>query len=248
MPLLSLAQAYTPLINIPGVNNPQDNFSDFINALYALAIGIAGLLAVVKLIIAGMRYMLSDVVTSKTDAIKDIYGAVFGLLIVLSAYLILYVINPDLTTTNVFKDLKNNPVKAPVSTPVVVGAGVPVFQPNPVSTVITKKPEIKPCLISVDLDTGVESYNCTERENDCKAETPPGRPSTNRPFRGANTVTCLYGEQQDYACLRLIDDDSDEVQWDCQDTRRVCTASTGTPYDITHSSGSVREIMCIRPF
>jgi hypothetical protein len=53
-------------------------------------------MAVVKIIFAGVKYMLSDLVTSKEAAKKDIRGALIGLLIVLGAVLILNTINPQL--------------------------------------------------------------------------------------------------------------------------------------------------------
>jgi hypothetical protein len=102
IPTISLAQ-YAPLVGIPGVDASAD-FNTYINALYALSISVAALLAVIKIVIAGAKYMLSDVVTSKSEAISDIQGSVFGLIIVISAVLILTVINPNLTKTNIFID------------------------------------------------------------------------------------------------------------------------------------------------
>jgi hypothetical protein len=52
---------------------------------------------VVKIIIAGVKYMFTDIITQKGQAKKDIQGALLGLLIIVSAVIILSVINPDLT-------------------------------------------------------------------------------------------------------------------------------------------------------
>jgi hypothetical protein len=99
-PTLTLAQvAYTPLVGLPGVDTGGD-FNKFINTLYILSISIAALLAVIKITIAGVKYMLTDVVTSKSEAKKDIQGALLGLLVVISAVMILTFINPQLTTIN----------------------------------------------------------------------------------------------------------------------------------------------------
>lgn len=76
--------------------DPNANFGDFLNTLYAIAIAIAALLAVIKIAIGGLKYMLSEVVTSKADAKKDIRGAILGLLIVIGAFLILGTINSQL--------------------------------------------------------------------------------------------------------------------------------------------------------
>lgn len=94
LPTLALAQGFTPLVGI-GIDPDQD-FDGYINALYAISIGIAALLAVIKIIIAGVKWMMTDIAPSKSEAKKDIQGALLGLLIVLGAVLIITVINPDI--------------------------------------------------------------------------------------------------------------------------------------------------------
>ena len=86
-----------PLVNLPGYT-PGQSFDSFVNLIYGLSISIAALLAVVKIVIAGVKWMLSDVVTDKTDAKKDIQGALFGLIVIISAVLIITVINPNIVT------------------------------------------------------------------------------------------------------------------------------------------------------
>ena len=108
-PLVLFAQTpqYNPLVGLPGVEgkplSASSDFNTFINALYAIASAIAALLAVIKVIIAGVKWMLTDIVTSKEEAKKDIKGALLGLLIVLSAVLILTVINPNLVKEDLNK-------------------------------------------------------------------------------------------------------------------------------------------------
>lgn len=108
---------YTPLVGI-GIN-PNTDFEGFINTLYYMSIGIAALLAVIKIVIAGVKYMLSEVVTNKSEAKKDIRTALVGLLIVMSAVLILNIINPQLT------NIGFNPNQVQTVTPnsVVPGTG-----------------------------------------------------------------------------------------------------------------------------
>ncbi len=87
-----------PLVNIPGYNNQTGagGLEGFVNIIYGLAISIAALLAVVKIVIAGLKWMLSDIVTDKTDAKKDIQGALIGLIIIISAVIIITTINPTI--------------------------------------------------------------------------------------------------------------------------------------------------------
>ena len=98
LPALAFGQTdlqYSPLLQT-GLGN-EGNFSEFINNLYFLSIGLAALLAVIKITIAGVKWMLSDVVTDKSQAKKDIQGSLVGLLVIISAVLVLNIINPKLT-------------------------------------------------------------------------------------------------------------------------------------------------------
>ena len=94
----SAAIAYNnPLVNIPGYESGTGaSFDDFVNLIYGVAISLAALLAVIKIVIAGVKWMLSDVVTNKTEAKQDIQGALLGLIVIISAVLIITVINPDI--------------------------------------------------------------------------------------------------------------------------------------------------------
>jgi len=100
-PAFVLAE-YQPLVGIPGIetNDPYLNFETYLQAIYATSISLAALLAVIKIVIAGVKWMTTDIVTSKGDAKKDIEGAVFGLLVILGAVLILYIINPNIGTVD----------------------------------------------------------------------------------------------------------------------------------------------------
>jgi Type IV secretion system pilin len=98
LPATSHAGDFVNLVGVPGIDsNGLPNLNEYINALYRLSISIAALLAVIKIVIAGAKYMLSDIVTHKEDAKKDIQGALIGLLIVIGAIIILNTVNSDLT-------------------------------------------------------------------------------------------------------------------------------------------------------
>jgi hypothetical protein len=112
LPALASAQTvYTPLVNIFG-DGTDPSFNNYINLLYSISISLAALLAVVKIIIAGAKYMLSDVSGTKSDAKGEITGALLGLLLIVGAYVILNVINPQLLEN----DLTGNFKKIPAST------------------------------------------------------------------------------------------------------------------------------------
>lgn len=94
LPIIALGQIeYVPLVD---ANLETDSLGGYINSLYLLSVSIAGLLAVIKLVIAGAKYMLTDSVPGQGDAKKEIKSALLGLLLVISAVLILTIIDPDL--------------------------------------------------------------------------------------------------------------------------------------------------------
>lgn len=98
LPLFALA-AETSGVNtfadIPFLKGDPDT-QGFVTALYQMSIGLAAIAVVIRLIMAGAKYMLSEVVTNKSEAKEDIKGALLGLLVILSTVLILGTINPKL--------------------------------------------------------------------------------------------------------------------------------------------------------
>lgn len=89
---------YKPLVTLPGattVGQPV-SFSTYVIGIYDLAIATSFVLAIIMIVVGGLQYMTSSVVTSKEDAKKRIWGAIWGLFLIISSYLILYTINPDL--------------------------------------------------------------------------------------------------------------------------------------------------------
>ena len=172
LPLLALAQEvaeFVPLIGIPGLTDPSGYTTElYINILYVLAISIAAFLAVIKLILAGLKYMLTDVVPQKEGAKQDIRTALIGLFIVLTAVLILSTINPQLTNLTALDTLDG------IST-----------------AVLTQRVETVPSVTNTDIpctallsDDGMTIYNCTAAEADC--EDVRGGVA----IRNESTVTC----------------------------------------------------------
>ena len=202
IPLIGFAQSVPNepkwLIDLPVTTNldpTQENlgsFSNYMNLLYTMSISLAAMLAVIKIIIAGVKYMLSDVVSSKGDALKDIRGALFGLILILSAVLILNVINPSLVTSKVKfnaqppADLTRQPPPvAPTTngttpapggvTPLTIsstapGGTIPPITSNPdgsTTPVIAKcNPEIKPIQNGNNVIYTINLNNCNKTQKD----------------------------------------------------------------------------------
>ncbi|MBY0472960.1 pilin [Patescibacteria group bacterium] len=88
--------SYTPLEPIPGQSSSQPNFCELLNILFKVLIYLGGMVAVLFLVLGGIAYMVSEVVDKRSAARERIKSSVIGLLILLSSYLILFTVNPNL--------------------------------------------------------------------------------------------------------------------------------------------------------
>lgn len=89
---------FVALAPIPGVTDASaSNFGAFFNSLFRLLIVGAGILAVIRIGWAGIVYMTTESTHGKGEAKEKIEDAVIGLLLALGTFLILSIINPNLT-------------------------------------------------------------------------------------------------------------------------------------------------------
>lgn len=70
--------------------------ANYISGIFTLIIAVAGGLAVIMIVFGGIQYMSTDAFQGKSEAKNTISNAIWGLLLALSAWLILHTINPDL--------------------------------------------------------------------------------------------------------------------------------------------------------
>lgn len=75
----------------------------YIKSTFNLFLGLASILAILQFAYGGLLYMLSEAVTSKEDAKHRMTSSVWGVLLILASWIILYQINPDILTTNLFE-------------------------------------------------------------------------------------------------------------------------------------------------
>lgn len=223
LPVVTLAQFRT-LVGIPGLADPSTDFNTYINILYALSISVAALLAVIKIIIAGVKYMLSDLVSSKEEAKSDIQGALIGLLIVVSAVLILNVINPQLTETRLFI--------APVTQVSVNnsalgtrGGGGGASAPLPSATSTQAANPSRPVAVREMWCAREESlkHNCTAAIASCVAAGGVHEPDSW--YHNQKDITCRFGRETPVRCAGGFDSLTGEVyNVDCTAARAACAA------------------------
>lgn len=92
--------AYEMLQPLPNVTaSDANNFGSYLSKIYILGIGLAGVLAVLVIVIGGIQYIGSGMSPSgKTDAKDKITNAILGLLLALISWLILNTIDPNLVS------------------------------------------------------------------------------------------------------------------------------------------------------
>lgn len=98
------SRAVTIVTTIPGgatEQTPGQSPQSFIADFYEYALAVAGILAFGIIVYGGVRYMMSaGNPSARTDAKEWIEAALLGILLLAGAYLILYIVNPNLVSLN----------------------------------------------------------------------------------------------------------------------------------------------------
>ncbi|MFA4890152.1 MAG: hypothetical protein WC587_00745 [Candidatus Paceibacterota bacterium] len=103
-----------------GLKTEVSGLSDYLSWLYKFALAAAAFLAVLMIVIGGIQMIVGGASeTARSDGKKRIEQAIWGLLLAITAWLILYSINPDLVKTGL--TIPPITIEAPVSAPTVGG-------------------------------------------------------------------------------------------------------------------------------
>jgi|GEM_PF-2142646 len=102
-------ETVTPILNVPIPNLTFSNaivtptsvktsyLADYLNAIYKYLITISVIIAIVMVMVGGLQYVLASGSGKSAEAKKRITNATTGLVLLLSVYMILYTVNPQLT-------------------------------------------------------------------------------------------------------------------------------------------------------
>ncbi len=71
-------------------------FGNYLNMLIKIFIGLCAVLAFIMIVMGGIEYMTSELVSGKANGKERIMGAILGLLLALGAYTLLNTLNPQL--------------------------------------------------------------------------------------------------------------------------------------------------------
>ena len=106
LPVFAHAQNYTLLEQIPGTTGTSGDLIAYMKSIYKFAIWAVGIAALFMIMLGGIMYIGSAGNAAAAGKAKGIItDAVIGLIMALSAYLILYEINPSLLTITAPKDM-----------------------------------------------------------------------------------------------------------------------------------------------
>lgn len=90
-------KTYVPLSAIPGLTDSENStvtMKPFLQLLFKWGIAIAVLLSIVMITFGGFQYMTTDAAFDKSEGKAKINAAIIGLLLALSAWLILQTVDP----------------------------------------------------------------------------------------------------------------------------------------------------------
>ncbi|MFT5359841.1 MAG: hypothetical protein ACI88L_000306 [Candidatus Paceibacteria bacterium] len=89
-------------IGIPGNNlskvDVSTGFGGYLNTIFQIGVAMAGIFGTLMIVIGGFTYMTTDSFSKKNDGKTQITNAVLGVLLALLSWLLLYTINPGLTS------------------------------------------------------------------------------------------------------------------------------------------------------
>ncbi len=116
--LFSATPTFVALEGVPGIPTSSGNLPQYLNSIYKILITLGAMVACIKIIIAGVKYSFSGIVTDKAEAKHEIQGALFGLAILLLPFVVLTTINPNLASMNILRNaggVRFNLTKDPTS-------------------------------------------------------------------------------------------------------------------------------------
>jgi type IV secretory pathway VirB2 component (pilin) len=128
--LAATSGTYTLMAPLTGALGPGSSvdLTTYLQGIVQVIIGIAGILAVIMMVYCGIKLMGTPSASAKSEAKECIWNAVFGVLLALGAWILLYTINPlllssELALTDVKVAPEQRPAPGPVTDPYPTQAG-----------------------------------------------------------------------------------------------------------------------------
>lgn len=94
LPQFVTAQNYTLMAPMGSTLSGSPDLTTYLQGAVTVIIGIAGLLAMIRIVYCGIRLMMSQSASGKSEAKECIWTSILGLLLAIGAWILLYTINP----------------------------------------------------------------------------------------------------------------------------------------------------------
>lgn len=102
--LANIAQAQVQLLEPIGTLGQEPScFKEYIQSAFGIALGLAAAIAIIQFARGGFMYMMSEVVTNKSEAKSIMTSAIWGLILLLGAWIIIHEINPAILEASIFE-------------------------------------------------------------------------------------------------------------------------------------------------
>jgi hypothetical protein len=124
--MIQKAYAYTLLQPLPGIGGGAagPGLADYLSWLFRFMLVAAAFLAIIQIVIGGIQMIIGGASeTARTSAKSRIQDAIYGLLLALASWLILWTINPDLAQMKLTIPEITIKVTAPATTPATTPCG-----------------------------------------------------------------------------------------------------------------------------
>jgi hypothetical protein len=155
--VLAARELYGDYPDIPGATTPKDTdspLSIYLNYIYSFAIFLGAAISFIMLVWAGTRYITSSGKPYKVKVAKEqIVAGIVGLIIMLSSYLILNTINPDLVKINI---PSLSEINVDIEIPDEVDLPGLEHQEIPIGTLITSEITLSSFIKATDTDPKID--------------------------------------------------------------------------------------------
>lgn len=151
---IASAAGYIPLEPLTVAEKSGVSISTYLNDIFRIGIGLAGVFAVLMIVIGGIGYIAgASNPSARSEARKKITNAIFGLILASASWLILYTINPKLLNTELLvKKVNNNITQRNVGVQSTEDTGGYCLDGN----LSADKPSVRAC--------GMTQQECNERQ------------------------------------------------------------------------------------
>jgi hypothetical protein len=230
---------YTVLAPLPCIGSDQDcnktatqtELKDYLPGMFKLLIGLSAAFAVLMIVIGGFQYMSTDAIQGKSNGKERIKNAIFGLVLVIGAWLILATINPNLLSLN----LNIEPVSTTANSAIGAGGSLTnIIDRNNVELNTTDQLLTQGQASAILTSNGFtfsSTGNCTDPTN-ASCTSVAGMHSDT--VAGLVTLKTACGT----ACGQLVETAGTEVGHACGDPATCLSHASGFKADISNTQGN----------